>query len=70
MPFLGLAEVIGRLPSLYSAVYVPIVGLCVVLRTSSFFQLGSNSLSMSVACLHAAFLLGVVPPMFTILDSL
>ena len=70
MPFLGLAEVVGKLPSLYFAVYVPVVGLCVVLRTSSFFQLGSKSLSAPVACLHAALFLGVVPLMSAILDSL
>jgi hypothetical protein len=70
MPFLGLAKVVGRLPSLYFAVYVPVVGLCVVLQTSSFFRLGSKSLFVPIACLHVAFLLGVVPPMSTILDSL
>jgi hypothetical protein len=70
MPFLGLAEVVGRLPSLYFAMYVLFVGLCVVLRTSSFFQLGSKYLSMPVACLHAPLLLGIMPPMSAILDSL
>ena len=70
MPFLGLAEVVGRLPSLYFAAYVPIVGLCVVLQTFSFFQLGSKFLFTPIACLHDAFLLGVMPPMSTILDSL
>jgi hypothetical protein len=70
MPFLGLAKVVGRLPSLYFAVYVPVVGLCIVLQTSSFFQLGSKSLSAPIVCLHVALLLGVVPPMSAILDSL
>jgi hypothetical protein len=70
MPFLGLAEVVGKLPSLYFSTYVPIVGLWIVLQTSSFFRLGSKSLSMPVACLHAALFLGVVPLMSAILDSL
>jgi hypothetical protein len=70
MPFLGLAEVVGKLPSLYFATYVPIFGLCIVLRTSSFFRLGSKSLSAPVVCLHAALFLGVVPLMSAILDSL
>ena len=70
MPFLGLAEVVGKLPSFYFAAYVPIVGLCIFLRTSSFFRLGSKSLSVPVACLHAALFLGVVPLMSAILDSL
>jgi hypothetical protein len=70
MPFLGLVEVVGRLPSLYFAVYVPVVGLFIVLRTSSFFQLGSKYLSAPVACMHATFLLGSMPPMYAILDFL
>jgi hypothetical protein len=70
MPFLGLDEVVGRLPSLYFAAYVPIVGLCIVLQTSSFFRLGSKSLSTPIACLHASLLLGVVPPISEIMDSL
>jgi hypothetical protein len=70
MNFLRLAEVVGRLPLLYFAVYVPVIGLCVVLQTYSFFRLGSKSLSMPVVCLHAALLLGSMPPMSAIMDSL
>jgi hypothetical protein len=70
MPFLGLTEVVGRLSSLYFAVYVPVVGLCLVLRTSSLFRIGSNSLSVLVACMHVSLLLGAMHPMSAILDSL
>jgi hypothetical protein len=70
MPLIGLDEVVRRLPSLYFVAHVPVVGLCVFLRTSSFFRPGSKSLSVPVACLHVAWLLGVVPPMFAILESL
>ena len=70
MPFLGSAEAIGRLPSLYFVAHVLVVGMCVVLRTSSFFLPGSKSLSTPIACLHASWLLGVVTSMSTILESL
>jgi hypothetical protein len=70
MPFLGLVEVIGRLPSLYFAACVPIVGQCVVLEISSFFRLGSRPSATPVAYLRATLLLGVVPPMLGTLNSL
>ena len=70
MPFLRLAEVVGRHPSLYFAAYVPVVGLCIFLRISSFFRLGSKTLSVPVVCLDASFLLVVVSLMSAILDSL
>jgi hypothetical protein len=70
MSFLGLVEVVGRLPSLYFAVCVLIVGRCVVLEISSLFRLGSRPSAASVAYLRVALLLGVVPPMLATLDSL
>jgi hypothetical protein len=70
MPFLGLFEVVGRIPSLYFAMFVPVVGLCIVLEISSFFRLGSRPLSTPIVYLHVSLLLGVVPPMPPTLDSL
>jgi uncharacterized membrane protein len=70
MPPLGVVAVIERLPSLYFAVCVLVVGLCIVLQTSLFFRLGSRTSVALVAHLHATFLLGVMPPMSTIMDSL
>ena len=70
MPSLGVVAFVERLASLYFAVYVLVVGLCVVLQTSSFFRLGSWTSVALVAHLHVSLLLGVVPPMSAILDSL
>jgi hypothetical protein len=70
MPSLGVAAVAKKHPLLYFAVCVLVVGFCVALRTSSFFQLGSRTSTTLVAHLHDAFLLGVVPPMSAIMDSL
>jgi hypothetical protein len=70
MPFLGLVEVVGRLPSLYFVACVLVVGWCTVMEISSFFRLGSRPSAAPVAYLHATLLLGSVPPMPTTLDSL
>jgi hypothetical protein len=70
MPSLGVVAAVERIPLLYFAACVLVVGLCIVLRTSSFFLLGSQTLVVLVAHLHADFLHGVVPPMSAIMDSL
>jgi hypothetical protein len=67
---LGVVEVIERLPSLYFAACVPIVGRCIVLEIASFFQFGSRPSVVPVAYLHVALLLGVVLLMSAILGSL
>jgi hypothetical protein len=67
---LGVVEVIERLPSLYFAACVPVVGWCVVLEIASFFQLGSRPSTVPVAYLHVSLLLGVVPLMYAIMGSL
>ena len=70
MPSLGVVAVTEKHPLLYFAVCVLVFGLCVAMRTSSFFRLGSKYLNAPIACLNDALLLGVVPLMSTILDSL
>ena len=70
MPYLGVVAVAEKRPLLYFAACVLVVGLCISLRTSSFFRLGSHTSAMLVADLHAYFLHGYVPPMSTILESL
>jgi hypothetical protein len=67
---LGVVEVIERLPSLYFASCVPIVGRCVVLEIASFFLLGSRPSAVPVAYLHVTLLLGTVLLMSVILGSL
>jgi hypothetical protein len=49
---------------------VLVVGLCIALRSSSFFRLGSQTSVALVAHLYTSLLRGVVPPMSAILDSL
>jgi hypothetical protein len=70
MPSIGVVAVVERRPLLYFAVCVLIGGLCVALRTSSFFRLGSWTSAVLVAHRHASFLRGVVPPMSAIMDSM
>jgi hypothetical protein len=70
MPSLGVVAVVERCPLLYFAESVLVVGLCVALRTSSFFLMGSWTSTALVSHMHAALHHGVVPPMFAILDSL
>jgi hypothetical protein len=70
MTFLGLVEVVGRIPSLYFATCVLVFGRCVVLEIFSFFWLGSRPSTAPVAYLCVAFILGVVPPMPATLDPL
>jgi hypothetical protein len=67
---LGVVEAVERLPSLYFAACVPIVGRCVVLEITSFSRLGPRPSVAPVVYLHAAFLLGVLLLMSTILGSL
>jgi hypothetical protein len=67
---LGVVEFIERLPSLYFAACVLVVGRCVVLEITSFFQLGSRPLAVPVAYLHVALILGSVPLMSAIMGSL
>ena len=67
---LGVVEVVERLPSLYFATCVPIVGGCIVLEIASFSQMGSRPLAVHVAYLHVTLILGVVLLMSTIFGSL
>jgi hypothetical protein len=70
MPSLGVVAVVERLPLLYFATCVLVVGLCIVMRTFSFFRLGSWTSAALVEHQHASLLRGDVPPMSSILDSL
>jgi hypothetical protein len=70
MPSLGVVVVAEKRPLLYFAACVLVFGLCIALQTSSFFRLGSQTSVVIITHLHASFLLGVVPPMSAILDSL
>jgi hypothetical protein len=70
MPSLVVVVVVERCLLLYFAVCVLVVGICVALQTSSFFRLGSWTSTTLVSHLYVSFLLGVVPPMSAILDSL
>jgi hypothetical protein len=70
MSSLALVEVIERLPSLYFESCASVVGPCVVIKTSSFFQLVLRPLVVPVTYRCAAFLLGAATPMPVTMDSL